>query len=87
MANDIDHRETALKMGLAPGKVIPAHKMLAYVIAVVHKERQRLARRLGDIEGMPAGATDAILDTSEDDQIFRWISPADALDEDGGPGA
>ena len=81
MANEIDFRETAIKLGLAPGKPIPAHKMLAYVVEVVQRERVRLASQLARVEGMPVGVAEAIMDSSQDEQIFRWISPVDALDE------
>ena len=72
---DNELRELSERLGLSPGKMVHSHRMLAYIVSVITKERERLAKNLSQFEGLPEGLADAIVDSSQDDEIFKWIRP------------
>jgi hypothetical protein len=65
-------------LGLNPGALVSAGGAMRYTVAVVQRERERLAKIFRDNQMADIAA--AILDTSQDDLVFKWMGPEKALD-------
>jgi hypothetical protein len=65
-------------LGLKPGALALADASMRYAVGVVQRERERLARIFQN-NGMSEIAT-SILDTSQDDNVFKWAGPETSLD-------
>jgi len=73
MATENELRELAERMGFSAGKMVLSHQLLGFVVSVITKERERLAKNLSQFEGLPEGVADAIVDSSQDHEVFKWI--------------
>jgi hypothetical protein len=62
-----------LSLGLNPHGLVAASGTIRYAVGIIQRERERLAK-IFQQHGMPEVAN-AILDTSDDDLVFKWRGP------------
>ena len=66
------------QLGLKGGSVLNASSVMRYTAGVVSRERERLAR-VFESHGMQE-VSQAVRDTSLDDNVFKWNGPEQDLD-------
>ena len=68
------------ELGGGGGPVVGSDSIMRYVAGCITRERERLARIFIN-QKSPEEVAKAILDSSLDDLIFKWVGPSARLDD------